>query len=190
MTETTWPRVARALLGRWPSQVATWGEEGIAAFIEECQADGLTPDRALYGIRMHRPEAERDFPPSVAAVSKLARMDPDRPTFDGFFAQLYGPGGMFGFKRAGVTISPWVEAFAEQYGRERLRLLPIDHPEEGKWRRRELEQAWSAFLEATEGREVAEIAARSSGGSLGKPDFAATLGRPAAAQIEAGDGER
>ena len=51
MTEVTWSRVARALLGRWPNQVAQWGEEGIAAYIEELQADGLTPDVALVALR-------------------------------------------------------------------------------------------------------------------------------------------
>lgn len=167
MSETAWRQVARALLGRWPSQVGAWGEDGITAFIEELQADGLTPEQALRAIRMHRPE--KDFPPSVAAVSKLARQDPDRPTFDEMLTQLYGPGGVFGFKRSGVTVSPWVLEFVERSGRERLRLLPIDDPREGKWCRRDLERSWTAFLEASEGREVAQIAARSSRG-LGRVD--------------------
>ena len=172
MSESAWRQVARALLGRWPSQVSTWGEDGITAFVEELQADGLEPSRALEAIRRYRPE--RDFPPSVAAVSKLARQDPDRPTFDEMLAQLYGPGGVFGFKRSGVTVSPWVLAFVERSGRERLRLLPVDDPDEGKWCRRELERSWSAFLEATEGREVAQIAARSARG-LGRVDPLAAL---------------
>lgn len=170
-----WQRVARALLGRWPSQVSTWGEEGIAAFVEELQADGLTAEQALVAIRQHRPEGGKDFPPSVAQISDLARTDPDQPTFEEAYRQLYEPGGVFGFRRRDVTVSPWVLAFVEDYGRERLRLLPVDGEHAGIVRR-ELGEAWDRFITASKGREVAAIAGRRRG-QLGKPDFAGVIGR-------------
>lgn len=177
MTDVTWPRVGRALLGRWPSQVAAWGEEGIASYIEELQADGLTPEAALAALRQYRPAGDRDFPPSVPQVSALAMWDPDRPSFDELLAQLYAPGGVFGFKRSNVDISPWVTAFVEQPGnRERLRLEPVDDPDDGKWARKRIAEMWSSFLEVNEGRAVADIAQRSARGIPTRLDPLAAIG--------------
>lgn len=170
---TDWKPVVNALLGSWPSQVTSWGREVIAAYCQELQARGVSPERALIALRSC--PADQRFPPSAPELAGLARTDPSRPTFDEMIAQLYGPGGVFGFKRSSVTISPWVEVFVDRHGRERLRMLEIDDPTEGKWRRRELEQAWEAFLEATEGRAVHEIAARSVRGTLSRVDPLALL---------------
>jgi hypothetical protein len=64
----TWGNVGEVLLGRWPGQVAGWGEDGISAFVNELMADGLTPELAVQALRAHA----SDFPPSVASVSRLA----------------------------------------------------------------------------------------------------------------------
>lgn len=173
----TWEDVGRALIGSWPSQVASWGKDAIQAYVDEIQARGVTPDRALVAIRC----CTGSFPPSAGELAAQARKDPDQPTADELLAQLYGPGGAFGFKRSGVTVSPWVLAFVESYGRERLRMLEVDDPKDGKWRRRELMESWERFLEANEGRQVHEIARRSSG--LSQLDPLATVGRR---ELEAG----
>jgi hypothetical protein len=156
--------VTQALLGTWPSQVASWEREGIVAYLAELQAREMSAEQALTAIRAR---SDR-FPPSAGELAAEARKDPSRPTFEELLDQLYGPGGVFGFKRSNVTISPWVTAFADGFGRDRLRMLALDDPDDGKWRRRELEDAWSRFLEASEGRAAHEIASRSGRGTLGR----------------------
>lgn len=177
--------VTRALIGSWPSQVASWGPDAIAAYIEELQARSVQAEGALVAIRAC--PAGQKFPPSAPELAALARQDPNRPTFDELMAQLYGPGGVFGFKRSNVTISPWVTAFVALPGnRERLRLLEVDDPSEGKWRRRELQDSWESFLAASEGREVAAIATGRRG-ELGRPDLLGAIGLPPRPQIGGGE---
>lgn len=173
MSTTTEADVATALLGSWPSQVASWGKEGIAAYLAEVAARGVTPEQALVAIRSCPPDQE--FPPAAPVLVGLARKDPSRPTFDEAYQQLYGPGGVFGFHRTGVTISPWVEAFVADYGRDRLRMLEVDHDEYGGAKRRELRQSYEQFLEASEGRELAAIAQGHRGGGLSKFDLLSAL---------------
>lgn len=163
-----WKPVATALLGSWPNQVASWGPEALKAYISELQARGMTPESALVAVRSCL--AEQRFPPSAPELAALARRDPSVPTFDELMAQLYGPGGVFGVKRSGVVISPYVRRFVVHHGSNRLRMFPVDDPDEGKWARKDIERSWTVFLEVNEGRAVAEIAARSARGSLGRVD--------------------
>lgn len=60
----------RVLLGRWPSQVAAWGPDAIAAFIGEVQADGIGVEDGIRALRAHA----SDFAPSAASVSRLAEL--------------------------------------------------------------------------------------------------------------------
>ena len=85
-------RVARALLGSWPSQVAGWGEEAIAAYLEELEARGVTAERALVAIRSC-PENQA-FPPSAAQLAGLARRNPDEPTFPELLEAIYAADGV------------------------------------------------------------------------------------------------
>jgi hypothetical protein len=165
--------VARALLGSWPNQVASWGREALAAYLAELAARGVSPDAALVAIRSC--PAGQKFPPSAPELAALARQDPERPTFDEAFQGIYGPGGVFGVKRSGVTVSPWVTAFVDWFGRDRLRMLEVDCEVEGKWRRRELRESYEQFLEVAEGRVVAQIA-RSGRGTLGRVDPLTAVG--------------
>ena len=169
----SWTRVARALLGSWPERVASWGAEGIAAYVEELEARGVTADAALVAIRSC--SADQKFPPSAPELAGMARRDPSRPTFDEAYVGIYGPGGILGYKRAGVVVSPWVTAFVDWYGIDRLRRLEVDHDEYGDLKRAELRRSFEQFLEATDGREVAQIAQRSQRGGLGRLDPLAAL---------------
>lgn len=175
MITESWKPVATALLGSWPNQVAAWGREALVAYLGELEARGMTPEQALTALRSC--PADQKFPPSAPELAGIARQDPDRPIFDAAFQQLYGPGGVFGFKRAGVTISPWVLAFVAHAGRERLRLLEIDDPAFGGAKRSALKDSWTAFIEATDGREVAAIAAGGRRGAMGRLDPLAALNR-------------
>lgn len=171
----TWKVFVTALLGSWPSQVSSWGKEAIAAYVQDLAARGVTPESALVAVRSC--DGTQRFPPSAPELAALARQDPDRPTFDEAYQQLYGPGGVFGVRRAGVTVSEWVTAFAADYGHERLRMLEVDDPDWGHQRRRELRASWEQFVETVESRDLAQVArGRSSRRGLGRPDFAGSVG--------------
>jgi hypothetical protein len=199
VTEASWHQVGRALLGRWPSQVATWGEEGIAAFVEELLADGLTAEQALVALRSYRPEPGKDFPPSVPAVVALARTDPSQPTPEEAYQMIYGKGGVMRARlKPGASfpseaamlgardevrleraqeIHPLLGAFVERFGVHRLAMLEVDDPEYGEVRRKDVREAWARHCEAFAGREVAAIASGRRSG-LGKLDPLSALGVP------------
>lgn len=183
---TDWQPVATALLGSWPSQVASWGREALAAYLAELEVRAVTPDAALVAIRSC--PASQKFPPSAPELAALSHNDPDRPTPEEMYQQLYGPGGVFGTRRSDVTVSPWVLAFVKSYGRERLRMLEVDHEDYGDLKRRELREAYGRFLAANEGRGIAAIAAGRREEGLARLDPAAVLGLkpPAPQKIGAG----
>ncbi len=174
-----WQPVATALLGSWPSQVASWGREALAAYVAEISARGITPDQALNAIRMW--PAGSDFPPSAPNLAAAARRDPSKPTFDEAVTLIFGRGGVlrartpvrkasweFGerdrldaeamLQRAG-TMHPLIGAFIRAQGLERLRDLDLEDPQWGGARRANLRDDWQEFAEAHEGREVAALLA-------------------------------
>lgn len=195
MTDTNWQPVATALLGSWPTQVASWGREGIAAYLSELQARGLTPESALVALRSCG--GEHRFPPSAPELAALERFDPSRPTPEEAYQMIYGrggvmrarakPGGSYANEAAMIgagedakvqrafELHPLLGAFVERYGIRRLSLLEVDHPDYGEIKRRELREAWMRHLEAFEGREVAAIARGRTEG-LGRLDPFAALG--------------
>lgn len=211
MTEVSWGRVGRALLGRWPSQVAQWGEEGIAAFVEELQAAGMGPEHALAAIRTYRPVDGKDFPPSVAALSKLAQADPSRPTFDemltlvttalrAYNRPLRGDfsteAQMLGAREAQVleraqSMHPLVVAFIVRHGVSRLQDEVGElSGEYGGIRRGELERAWGEHVQAFGDREVAALVSGRRGAGLVAFDPLVALGSaPLRRQIGSGSGQ-
>jgi hypothetical protein len=61
------------------------------------------------------------------------------------------------------ALHPLLGDFVERYGVHRLRMLPVDDPDYGELRRRELREAWNRHREATEERDVAALASRRRG---------------------------
>lgn len=61
----SWQDVSLALLMRWPAQ--KWGRDQLAGYITELEVDGLTPERAMVGLRASR----SGFVPSVGKVREL-----------------------------------------------------------------------------------------------------------------------
>ncbi len=98
--------------------------------------------------------------------------------------QIYGPGGLLGYKRRGVTVHPLVEEFAKRERLDRLRELEVEG-DRGHLIRNDLKQSYEQFLEANEHREVAAIAAGRRG-ELGRLDPLAALSpaRSAATGLE------
>jgi hypothetical protein len=71
--------VGRVLLGRWPSQVAQWGREGLAAFMGEIAGSGVDPVTAVKAARA----STSAFAPSAGELTALAQrvVQGPAPTF-------------------------------------------------------------------------------------------------------------
>lgn len=160
MTPDEWESIALLLEEGWPGEFTDDASKAWRVLL-----DGFSATDILIALREMTLRGGK-FRPSVSEVAAQIRQDPSRPTFDEAYQQLYGPGGVFGFRRSGVTISPWIEAFVADYGRDRLRMLEVDHDEFGELKRRELRQSYEQFLEASEGREIAAIAQGRRAGGL------------------------
>ena len=194
MSSMDWKPVGNALLGSWPSQVASWGPEAIAAYISELGARGVTPDQALVAIRSCGPEQK--FPPSAPELAGLARRDPGQPTGAEMLRLVYGPRGVLRarpvYKQGGwrwnelqvatdrvqldraVELSPLLGRFVVAQGLDRLRRLNLDG-EHGDLRRRQLVEEWDRFCSAVEEREIASLIVGRRGG-LGRLDPLEALG--------------
>jgi hypothetical protein len=179
MTAPTEVDVARALLGTWPNQVAAWGREAIAAYCDELRHRDVTPAQALVAIRAC--PATQAFPPSVAELAGIAReAESPTPTFEEALRGIYGKGGivrarpderMFdtladqarAYRDArharAAAAHPLVGTFAVNYGVEELYHLPINDPEWGPVRRRELAEAWERHVKTADRRQRVAIAA-------------------------------
>lgn len=201
--------VGRALLGSWPGTVAAWGADAIAAYIAELEARGLTADGVLFAIRTW--PSGSDFPPSASNLGAGARRDPSVPTFDELVSLVYGRAGILKARlpyigpirdpervRHDTAIAraremhPLVYAFVAAPRRlEWLRLLEIDDPDDGHFRRKELADAWARHLEASEGRDLAALASRRGPGELRRLDpLAAVMGAAPGDRRELGRGDR
>lgn len=118
--------------------------------------------------------------PKPGEISARVRRDVSAPTFDEAFVLIFGRGGALKARRpAGVYADgaamaraddeaamarlegkhPLVMSFVQRQGLDRLRQMPVDDPDEGMWRRKELREAWELHVDAFDGREVTAIAA-------------------------------
>jgi hypothetical protein len=187
--------VGQALLGSWPGTIAAWGREGIAAYIAELQARGLSAERVLMAIRTW--PAASDFPPSAPNLAAAARRDPSKPTFDEALelirralrawnrpltgdyaneAELLRARERMVMERA-ESVHPLVASFIARRRIEQLQkeLAELGDEEWGSVRRRDLQAAWEQHCEAFEGRETAALATGRRDG-LRRLDPLATLG--------------
>lgn len=192
MSTPDWKPVANALLGTWPTRVAIWGKEGIAAYLAELGARGVSPDQALVAIRSYDPDA--DFPPSVAKLAQSARKDPAQPVFAEVIVMLkdvlgqrtseykviwklgereqYDKAAMY--NRAD-QLHPLCATFIARQGISRLRGLDLDG-EWGEATRKRLSDEWDRHVDAMSGREVALLVAGRGRGELGRVDPLSALG--------------
>jgi hypothetical protein len=170
-----WKDVGQVLLGSWPSQVASWGREGIAAYLVELQGRDLTPDAVIVALR----SSESKWPLAASEVAAATRIDPFRPTFDEAYPAIYrcAARGVLD-----VGLHPLVASFISRQGLLRLGSLPLDCSEWGNKHRCDLEGSWNAHVEAMDGREVAQLAG--GRGELGRLDPLAALGLTEPVAIE------
>jgi hypothetical protein len=183
------------LLGSWPSLVASWGREAIAAYIAELGARGLTPGEALRVIRT----CDTTFPPSAPELAALARHDPSRPTFAEALALIYGPGGILrartqlrkavweagerdrlndeAARERAAEMGPLIAAFVDVQGLDRLRRLDLGDAAYGAARRKQLADEWEEFIDVHEDRTVAALPAGRRG-EIGRLDPLRALDGP------------
>jgi hypothetical protein len=149
-----WRDVGTVLLGSWPTQVAAWGREGIAAYLGELKGRGLTPEAAITALRC----CSDRWPPNASEVAAQARRDPSQPTFDEALVLMRRS-----LKAEDPIVwlqnrKPLVASFLDRTGLDRFRVLPIDDPDWGERHRRDLRDAWDRHTQAMEGREIAALA--------------------------------
>lgn len=177
---TTAADVAQALLGTWPNQVAVWGKSGIAAYLSELDARGVTPEQALIAIRSYDPDA--DFPPSAAKLAQVARRDAAAPTGLEVVAILWAPGGVMHARApypaggwigrnaredaddqaridAACSHHPRVVAFIESVGLDALKARDPRGEQYGEANRNWICREWDAFTEKANERGVAALIA-------------------------------
>jgi hypothetical protein len=198
--------IGTALLGSWPGTMAAWGREAVAAYIAELQARGLAAEGVLTAIRTW--PAGSDFPPSAPNLAAAARRDPSQPTFDealvliqralrAWNSPLRGDfaneAEMLKARERHVIgsaqgVHPLAAAFIHRRGIRQLQkeIAELGDEEYGSLRRRDLQQAWEAHLEAFEGREISALVAGRRDG-LRQLDPLAALGITApSGQLEPG----
>jgi hypothetical protein len=145
--------------------------------------DEIDPQAAIGGMRRLL-FAGGTFRPSVSELLAAVRLDPSAPTFDEAYQLLFGPrGAMLGYDVEEVsqrldTIHPLIGTFVRRQGYRRLKELPLDDPNWGEQRRRELREAWDRHVEATDAREVAALALGEGHEGLRKLDPLASLPGP------------
>lgn len=171
--------------------------------------DGVDPDAALRAIREIVLDGQA-LRPRPGEIVKRAKADRSLPTFEEAYRLIFGPGGIL---RAQPAITRWanegergrlfneaaaeraammhplVGSFVARQGLDRLRTLPVDDPDYGEVRRKELREAWDRHVAASDGREVAALAAGTGRSGLRQldPMVALDITPPDRAAIGTGD---
>lgn len=175
MTEDEFAGPRRILAGGWPGDFSDGDATAYLFLLEDFDVRAvLGALKALVGRSKFRPSASE-----IVAVLTPARAA--QPTFGEMFSLLFGPRGALtargvdGVRDRLADMHPLIAGFAEQRGIQRLKELPVHDPDDGHWRKQELERGWVEHVEACELRGTAVFAARSGAGDLTKFDPLAAL---------------
>jgi hypothetical protein len=160
--------------GGWPGDFTTNDEDAYYYLLNDHTAPDIM--RALKALRHQK------YRPSASEIANvLAPAQAATPTFDEMFALLFSPRGALaapgeqGTRDRLATMHPLVAAFAERQGIQRLKELPVHDPDDGHWRRKELRDAWTAHVDAFDGRELVTLATGQPRGGLHRLDPLAAL---------------
>jgi hypothetical protein len=124
------------------------------------------------------------FTPTPGEIISAIEQDPGVPTWAEAEARIFATPSTL--RRLGAP-HPALASFVDQMGgMDRLRRLPVDDVEQGKWERKRLREQWAEHLEAWDSRREHMVAlGRGDGGPRRlDPISALGLGRP---QLEEGD---
>lgn len=169
MTRAEWRLIAGLVDEWWPGKFERNSADAWFVALENREAQSVLDALKMLLARggVHRP--------SLGEVVGQLRAEPSRPTFDEAYRLIYGPGGVLGFKRKAKVGNPWVLAFVERFGVDRLRLLEVDSEDYGEVNRRALRQSWEQFVEAMEGRDIAALTLGKRRGGMAHLDPLAAL---------------
>lgn len=191
-SEHEWDTFTGLLEDGWPGEFDDRRADAYRVLL-----DGIEPGEAVRALRVLLRTSK--FRPSTAEIVQAAEQDPSKPTFDEAYQLIFGPRGVLRARPAvarwgsegerrrlfneaamdrAASMHPLIGSFCERQGLDRLRGMPVDDPDQGHWRRRELQQAWQEHVEASAGREVAVLAAGASGKGLRRLDPLAGLEAP------------
>jgi hypothetical protein len=165
------------VLSVWPGEFTDRDATGYHFMLGDFPLEAVLAALKALGLRgqKYRPAA-----PEIIAVLTPERAG--QPTFGEMFELLFGNRGALtargveGTRARLADMHPLVAAFAERSGIQRLKELPVHDPDDGHWRKQELEQAWTDHVQACELRGTVALAARSGSDALTQMDPLAALG--------------
>lgn len=186
MRFSEWIECQAMIVAFWPHarQLTVEQIELQHALVAELDVD--TARRAITAAA----QAGDRFPPApgelVAAACDMGR---SVPTFAEAYRLIWGRRGLLSRDCDPGSIHPLVRSFAVRQGMDRLRVLPVEDPDYGELRRKELEAQWDRHVEAMEGRErqVLALPSEDRGQGLRQLDPLAALGVNETLELEAGD---
>jgi hypothetical protein len=109
-----WRDVGRVLLARWPSQVTSWGQEGIVAFVQEIKETANSdPDAIIKALRA----STSAFPPSAGELTALVerqRQGP-APSFMEAMKLICRHISLLDYYEPATTFDKFIERLAEHH---------------------------------------------------------------------------
>jgi hypothetical protein len=177
VTRDEFNAVADVLASAWPGEFTDRDATAYHFMLGDFPLEAVLAAVKALGMRGHK------FRP--AATEIVAVLTPERadtPTFGEMFELLFGTRGALAARGVDGTRSrladmhPLVASFAERSGIQRLKELPVHDPDDGHWRKQELEREWTDHVEACELRGTVALAARSGSDALTRLDPLAALG--------------
>lgn len=172
-TDQQWDTFAGLLEDGWPGEFDDRRGDAYRLLL-----DAIEPADAVRGLQVLLRTSR--FRPSAAEIVQAVEHDPSRPTFDEAYRLIFGPRGILAARPAvtrwadeaerrrlynraardrAAELHPLVGAFVDRQGIDRLRELPVDDPDYGELRRKDLRQQWDEHVQAFAGREIHALAA-------------------------------
>lgn len=192
MTLKEWNRL-------WALVVALWAPRAKAPSVDQLELSlpllADVPFEAAQRVVQAWSARGEDWPPTAGQIAReyraadLPALQAGRPTFEEAYRLIYGRGGLLSRSCDPDTIHPLVRSFAVRQGLDRLRVLPVEDPDYGELRRKELREQWDRHVEAMEGRELQVLSLPSAerGQGLRQLDPLSALGAHGPRELEAGD---
>jgi hypothetical protein len=153
-TEMTWDAFCSLLEHGWPGEFSADAGDAYRALL-----DNVEPERAVAALRTLLARGNR-FRPSAAEIAGTLNDDPTRPTFTEALSAIRRVVPIRPNEAALVAaerIHPYLAAFIQAAGLDRLRQWPIDDPEYGQAQTKRLREEWDQFVARADQRVAAGL---------------------------------